>query len=155
GRAAKTTIVRNNQRRDLSVTLPETGWADVLFDGDRLRDRLGDLNNSLRSFNFDFDLPGGVAGRRQLGVTVEELPAQLATYFGAKEGVLVASVADDSAAARAGIKAGDVIVSVNGVAVHSRTDLVRGIREAEGKDQRDINIGIVRDKKERSVVARL
>ena len=51
-----------------------------------------------------------------LGITVGDLSDQLAGYFGVKDGVLVTSVTDDSAAAKAGIKAGDVdhVVQRNG-----------------------------------------
>ena len=126
------------------------------FDGDRLRDRLGDLD-MLRerlprgSFDFNFNMPDILSGRH-LGVTVDEMSGQLAEYFGAKEGVLVASVADGSAASQAGLRAGDVITSIDGQAVRSRDDLVRGLRDAR---RDDVTIGIVRDKKERSVTAKI
>src|SRR5262245_61435930 len=51
---------------------------------------------------------------RRLGMSVETLDEQLAQYFGVKEGVLVRSVTADSAAAKAGLKAGDVITAING-----------------------------------------
>ncbi len=102
------------------------------------------------SVSVDFDMP--LAGRR-LGVSVEELTSQLAGYFGAKDGVLVTSVADGSAASRAGLKAGDVITAINGQAVRSREDLLRGLREAPDSDE--VTIGIVRDKKDSTVKAKL
>ena len=49
-----------------------------------------------------------------LGVEAESLGSQLAAYFGVKEGVLVRSVLKDTAAEKAGIKAGDVITKVDG-----------------------------------------
>jgi len=93
-----------------------------------------------------------LAGRR-LGVSVEELTSQLAGYFGAKDGVLVTSVADGSPASRAGLKAGDVITAINGQSVRSREDLLRGLREAPDSDE--VTIGIVRDKKDSAVKAKL
>ena len=101
------------------------------------------------SFDFNFNMPDILSGRR-LGVTVDELSGQLAAYFGAKDGVLVASVADGSAASQAGLKAGDVIRSIDGQAVRSRDDVVRALRDAQ---RDDVTIGIVRDRKERSVTA--
>jgi S1-C subfamily serine protease len=99
---------------------------------------------------FSGDFPGMLSGRR-LGVSVDELTHQLAEYFGAKDGVLVTAVTDGSAAARAGLKAGDVITSINGASVTSRDDLVRGLRDAS----EDVSIGIVRDKKESTLKAKI
>jgi serine protease Do len=84
-------------------------------------------------------------GGNTLGVEVSELSPQLADYFGTKDGVLVTSVTDDSAAAKAGIKAGDVITSIDGAAVETPSDLRRRIQRLE--DGTDFTIAIVRDKK--------
>ena len=61
--------------------------------------------------DFDPDEFGRISfgDRQRLGVQLLPLSDQLATYFGVKDGVLVASVEADSPAARAGLKAGDVI----------------------------------------------
>jgi S1-C subfamily serine protease len=64
----------------------------------------------------------------------------------------VTSVTDGSAASRAGLKAGDVIASINGRPVRSREDLVRELRDSTGDE---ITIGIVRDKKESTVTAKI
>jgi serine protease Do len=159
GRSVKATIVRDGQRRDVQITPSEGPRVGVFRDGDRIRgfgdlDRLhelGRLGDRLApfNFNFDFDFPGVLSGRR-LGVGVEELTDQLAQYFGAKDGLLVMSVTDGSPASRAGLKAGDVITSINGRAVRSRADLVQELRDSTGDD---VTIGIVRDKKESTVTA--
>jgi serine protease Do len=81
----------------------------------------------------------------QLGVTVNGLSDQLKDYFAAKDGVLVTSVAEDSAAAKAGVKAGDVIVSVNGSTVADPGDL-RVQMQRLGANQ-EFTLNIVRDKK--------
>ncbi len=57
------------------------------------------------------------------------------------------TVADGSSAARAGIRAGDVIASINGEYVHSSEDLVRSLRDAHDH----VSVGLVRDKKELTV----
>ncbi len=154
GRTVKATIRRDNRQQEVDITLAEGRDSAVIIDPDRLRerlrDRLGDLDDLHAlpfNFNFDFAYPGRMAGGR-LGVTVTELTDQLASYFGAKEGVLVAAVADGSSAARAGIKAGDVITAINGSPVHSREDLLRSLREANGEE---VTLGLVRDRKEMSV----
>ena len=161
GRTVKATVTRDGQRRDVQITPAEGRRAGAFRDGDgissfrnldelpelgRLGDRLPPFN-----FNFDFDVPGAMSGRR-LGVGVDELTDQLAQYFGANEGLLVTSVTDGSAASRAGLKAGDVITSINGRAVRSRGDLIQGLRDAASEE---ITIGIVRDKKESTVTAKV
>lgn len=73
----------------------------------------------------------GVTRPGLLGIECEALGSQLAAYFGVKEGVLVRSVNKDSAADKAGMRAGDVILKVDGEAVsqvHEVTSLVRGAR---------------------------
>jgi serine protease Do len=81
----------------------------------------------------------------QLGISVDELSAQLSEYFGTKEGVLVTTVRDNSNASRAGVKAGDVIVSLNGATVATAADLRRRAQRLEGGDE--FTLAIVRDKK--------
>ena len=67
----------------------------------------------------------GKVEHARLGVTLQDLSAPLAESFGlsAPNGALVASVGKDTAAAKAGLKAGDVIVSVDGQPVHTAGDV--------------------------------
>jgi serine protease Do len=81
----------------------------------------------------------------RLGVTIESLDTQLAEYFGVKDGVLVKSVTADSVAARAGLKAGDVITSINGRKVYEASDVSRAIDRTETNG--DVTIEVTRDKK--------
>jgi serine protease Do len=80
-----------------------------------------------------------------LGITISDLSDQLAGYFGTKDGVLVTSVTDGSAASKAGIKAGDVLTSFNGSDVTQSSDLRRRIQRLEDGDE--FTAGVVRDKK--------
>lgn len=90
-------------------------------------------------------------GGGRLGVSVQTLTEQLATHFGASRGVLVTSVNDDSAAAKAGIRAGDVITKVDGRDVDDTGDVMRALGQAKG----EIAIEIVRDKKAQTLKATL
>lgn len=93
---------------------------------------------------FDFDeLIGRGSGR--LGVSVSDLQPQLAEYFGVKDGVLVTSVTSDSPASKAGVKAGDVITTLNGSSVSSPSDL--RTRASRLRDGEEFSIGVTRDKK--------
>ena len=80
-----------------------------------------------------------------LGVTTNTLSDQLQEYFGAKGGLLVTSVTEDSAAAAAGVKAGDVIVSVNGRSIDDPFELRREIQRLDPGEA--FTLEIVRDRK--------
>jgi serine protease Do len=150
-RTVKATVLRDGQKRDVQITPREgRGVLGALPDVDSLRERMPDFD-ALRNLPYTFDFAAPLSGRR-LGVDVDPLTSQLAQYFGAKDGLLVRSVAEGSAAARAGLRAGDVIASIDGHPVRSREDLVRELRQA--KDE-ELTIGIVRDKKESSVKAKI
>jgi serine protease Do len=80
---------------------------------------------------------------RRLGLSYEELGDQLAGYFKVEGGVLVTEVREDSPAARAGIKAGDVIVRAGGKAVKDGGDLREAIRD--GAAGSALTLGIQRE----------
>lgn len=87
----------------------------------------------------------------RLGVSVEELTPQLAEYFGVKQGkgVLVREVVEGSAAAKAGVKAGDVIVRVDDTEIGEVSELRRALhRERQGKQ---VTLTIVRDRREQTL----
>ena len=153
GRTVKATLLRDGRRSDVDITPSDDDRrADVTIHGDwgnYMRDFGRDLGRFGDRFNFDFDLDGLGSGRR-LGVTVEQLTGQLADYFGAKQGLLVTSVAEDSAASRAGLKAGDVITSVDGRSIGTRQDLLIALRDARADE---VSIAIVRDRKATTVKA--
>ena len=81
----------------------------------------------------------------QLGVSVSGMSDQLGEYFGTKTGLLVNNVTEASAAAKAGIKAGDVIVSVNGSPVETAGDIVRHLQKLESGDE--FTVQVMRDRK--------
>lgn len=81
------------------------------------------------------------AGR--LGVSTQSLSDQLSTYFGVKGGVLVTEVESGSAAEKAGVKAGDCITAINGVAINDTKDLRQELRKAESGN---VSLTVVRDK---------
>ena len=76
---------------------------------DRLKSQMDRLQQNLGQLKLKVpDTPRALMSWRSgaLGVDAEALSDQLAAYFGVKEGVLVRSVAKDSAAEKAGIKTG-------------------------------------------------
>ena len=58
-----------------------------------------------------------LAGRARLGIRAESVDGQFADYFGVSAGVLVRHVEEDTVAAAAGLRAGDVITAIDGEAV--------------------------------------
>jgi len=73
----------------------------------------------------------GKVSRGRLGVNVQPLTKELAESFGmsSAQGALVSAVEPNSAAARAGIESGDVVVAVNDRAIEQPADLVRAVGE--------------------------
>lgn len=80
-----------------------------------------------------------------LGLTVTSLSSQLADYFGARGGVLVTGVRDNSAAQAAGFKAGDVVTALNGQQVSDPSDLRQ--RTERLRDGDEFTADVMRDKK--------
>ena len=91
------------------------------------------------------DLPEGPGRGARLGVEAEPVGPQLAEFFGVKQGVLVRSVAEGSAAEKAGIKAGDVIVKIGNGDVDRVGTISKLMREAEAG--KPVPVTVVRNKK--------
>ena len=157
GRTVKIAVLRDGKRQTLDAT-PEArsfSW-NMDIDGDRIRREVErGMQEIPQRFEYRINpdmFPGmWSTSRGRLGVTVESLSPQLADYFGVKDGgALVSAVTVDSAAEKAGIKAGDVITSVNGGRVRDADSLSREIGDATSAE---LSIGIVRDKKETTLKA--
>jgi C-terminal processing protease CtpA/Prc len=94
-------------------------------------------NIKFPNFAFDFDIPRPlmITRSRSLGAEFETVEDQIAAYFGVKSGALVRSVDDGSTAAKAGLKAGDVIVSMAGKSISQSNEVGDAIRNAHGQDK--------------------
>jgi membrane-associated protease RseP (regulator of RpoE activity) len=92
-------------------------------------------------------------GRGRLGIRTASLNSDLSGYFGGTngKGALVLEVLKDTPAEKAGIKAGDVITRVDNQDVQDSDDLVRALRDEEGK----VTITVVRKGAKRTVEAEL
>jgi membrane-associated protease RseP (regulator of RpoE activity) len=90
------------------------------------------------------------AGFRRIGITTQNLTDQLANYFGVsgRDGLLVTSVAENSPASKGGLRAGDVITEVDGARLKNAAELSRGLNR---KDEGEVSLTIVRDKKTRTI----
>ena len=167
GRKAQASVVRDGQRINVTVEPRDSNGFSVFGDLEGAR-VLGDFG---RDFSFDMPAPPPRPARPAtpappappaapafpdidtfvwrtgggLGISVDYLSDQLAAYFGVKDGVLVTSIADNSAASKAGIKAGDIITSFNGSDVSAPSDLRRRTQRLQDGDE--FTVGVVRDKK--------
>ena len=84
----------------------------------------------------------------QIGVGLTPLTEQLAQYFGVDGGVLIDGVRPDSTSSKAGLKAGDVIVGIDGEPVRGALVVIRFI---DAKTEDDFTLRIVRDRRDQTV----
>jgi serine protease Do len=89
----------------------------------------------------------GVVQRAILGISIQDITSDLAKDKGLDkiEGVFVSEVRDDGAAKSAGIQTGDVIISVNNVAVNSSAELQEQVSRYRPNDK--VAVSIKRDGK--------
>ena len=165
GRDVAVIVMRDGRRTNLHLTTEAgnaSGWFDPtlggMIDRDQMRNAAEQAGRAAREMGRNIPdmmegMRNGMSNRGRLGVSVQEVTPELADYFGLKSGVLVASVRPDSAAAKAGLKAGDVITAVDGKAVTTPDELVKALPTGDGPH--DVNLTFVRDKHERSVKATL
>jgi len=157
---AKVTILRGGAEREINVTLGKSKLPQFQTGNFRFEDlptlsgtpdfprtpmpqtrvlppAAGDTESNV------FIWRGGA--NRQIGVGTAPLTKQLGDFFGVAEGkgLLINNVRENSAAAKAGLKAGDVIVEIEGKEVKGMTDLIRALNE---KKEGDVSLTVVRDR---------
>ena len=147
---AKVTVLRGGSEREISVTLgkrPMPKFAEGSFfpeafekfdlqkmpEFDKFEFKMPDLEK-LEKYRMEPGAPGepfvfSFGNRRQIGVGLTPLSKQLSDHFGVTNGALVNTVRQDSPAAKAGLKAGDVILEVDGKPVKGEMDVARAISE--------------------------
>jgi serine protease Do len=105
----------------------------------------------------DIDVPVSIVvvhSSLRSGLMVENLTPQLGDFLGAKngQGVLVRSVEKGSRAEKAGFRAGDVIVRINGESIHDAGDFSHALRS---RKDNTAAISLIRDKKEQTITLTL
>lgn len=86
---------------------------------------------------------GYVTGEAYLGVSLKELDADTAKYYGLPAGVFVDSVEEGSCAEKAGVQKGDIITSLSGKTVESYNDLALELRRHRAGE--DIELTVYRE----------
>jgi serine protease Do len=105
----------------------------------------------------DLDIPVSVVvvhSSRRSGLMIENLTSQLGDFFGAKngEGVLVRSVEKGTPAEKAGFRAGDVIIKVNGERIVDASDFSHAL---QSRKDTTVSVNVIREKKEQTLTLTL
>ncbi len=150
GRKIKLSVLRERSELDLQATigerkhrLPYRSW---FCDEDEpgCGFRVPGFDWRWRGFGFDLPRPHMVMRNRFLGAEVESVEGQLAEYFGVEKGLLVRSVEPNTPGERAQLKAGDIIVALDGKPVADAGDLRKAIRDVNRDEA--IALEVMRDR---------
>ena len=146
------TVARGGSEQEMSATLGKRdGFNNVWNEKTRaeMKEKMDKLRKDMpRIKNGDGTFTINMGSYRRIGISTQTLSKQLADYFGVSDGILVTSVVENSAAAKAGLKAGDVITAVDGEKVDSPGDITRAINK---KEDGPVTLTVVRDRSSRSV----
>jgi C-terminal processing protease CtpA/Prc len=152
-RTASLTVWRDGRSQKIKVTVgkQEAGNRKMFVDGPKsfafkmpTMPAMPDLSGLEHLRTFSMISPG----RPVLGIDAENLEGDFGNYFGAPdgEGVLVRGVFANSVAAKAGLKVGDVITSLNGERIRSASELREKLMTSH--EAKSIKLGVLRNKSE-------
>jgi len=151
GRTASLTVWRDGRSQNIKVMVgkQEAGDRKMFVDGPKsfafkmpTMPAMPDLSGLEHLRTFSMISPG----RPVLGIDAENLEGDFGNYFGAPdgEGVLVRGVFANSVAAKAGLKVGDVITSLNGERIHNASELREKLMTSH--EAKSIKLGVLRNK---------
>jgi len=132
----KVKLVRDGKKKTFTVTLGKLKAKSYTFN-------MGDH----KAYVF-------MSGKRgYLGVYLQPLNKNLAEYFGVKkgEGVLILNVVKESPAETAGLKAGDVILQMEGKNISKSKDVTNALSDLEKGDK--VTLQVMRHKKKKTIKA--
>jgi len=155
----KVSISRGGSEQEIVATMGRRNSSDRLRGllGERgFEGNLGNFGN-FGDWEWDKNFPNSegpwvfaFGSSRRIGVSTTTLTKQLADFFGVTggKGALVTSVSEDGPAAKAGVKAGDVITAIDGEAITSTGDIPRVLSQ---KKDGDVTLTIIRNKSQQSI----
>ena len=153
---------------DAAINLGNSGGALINLKGELLGINSAIISNSGGSVGIGFAIPSNMARnvmtqilehgevrRGLLGVSVQSIDPELAENLGlaTTDGALVSQVMPDSAAERAGIEPGDVVLSVDGETIADAASL--RLRVGMHGAGEPVKIVLMRDGKKMTVTAKL
>jgi len=133
GQEVALVVIRDGQKKDFKAVLKPFSGPVFAFRGEDFNGDPGfDVIPSPHAGQFYHymqapEIAGAESKGGYLGVQVKNLSDQLQKYFEVSYGVLVGEVMKDSPAEKAGIKAGDVITSINDRKIEDPGDLMRTV----------------------------
>ena len=148
GRSVGMTVLRAGREEKLTIQVGKRGRT------------LGSEGTALvlppQGFNFKMEMPELFMGMTPtLGIEAEDVTGQLGAYFKVPgdDGVLIRSVSAGTPAAKAGLKAGDVITRVDGLTVTTLNELRARLREK--RDEKTVSLMVMRQGAPMSVTVTL
>jgi len=154
GRTAQFTVWREGRAQTVTVTLGKsemhhTNSFVAPAEPGTFSFQMPDIGNIFENG------PWSMSSGTRLGIDAENLDGEFGNYFGAPdgEGILVRGVFPDTPAAKAGLKVGDVITSVNGERIRSIGEL--RAKMADGAQEKTLKLGLIRNKAALSVTVEL
>ncbi len=146
GRQLELILVRDGKRTSSEITVDERPPSQSY----RYLERGGDMLRGLRDW-FQTEPRSQSHDRPRLGIRGEELTDQLGETLGVPdgEGVLIMEVTPESPAHQAGLRAGDVMVSVNDHPVETVSQISRYLESGS------VELGIIRDRTKQEMTVRL
>jgi serine protease Do len=151
GRSVALTVLRAGREEKLTIQV-----------GNRARNIENEWNEGTaltvppQAFNFKMEMPELFMGMTPvLGIEGEDVNGQLGAYFRVPgdDGVLVRAVSSGTPAAKAGIKAGDVITRVDGVTVTTLAELRAQLRAK--REEKTVSVMVIRQGSPMSVTVTL
>jgi serine protease Do len=98
------------------------------------------LNGDGKQFNFEVTTPAP-----KIGFTVEDLED--------RDAVKITDIKEDSQAAKAGLKNGDIVTAVDGKTIKNTDDLLKSVKQ--GKEKSSLLLGIERNGKSQTIEVKL
>src|SRR5215467_5507134 len=151
GRTVSIDVIRGGNHQQLNATMGKRDFGEFnrqMADANRRLKEQFSVSPPRLDWNWgNFDFTPFSMERHRLGISGETVNGQLAEYFGVKSGsgVLVTEVDPETPAAKAGLKAGDVIVAVDENKIDDVGQLASAIN---GKKDGPVALRVVRDRNE-------